>query len=314
MAAEMARSLFPYPGGKYNLADWIVGLIPDHECYAEPFGGSGGVLFSKPRSRVEVYNDIDEDVVQFFRAVREREDELVEWLRRVPYARSLHDRWVSEFYGGYRPDDPIERAGRFFFLRHSQFASKYDGVSGWSASRPRNEATKFRDGTEQLLTLSQRLRSVQLERRDFGAVIPEYDGPDTFFYVDPPYLNPNDDPYHHDGCFDRDRLATVLEETEGRWILSLATVIPENAVGDLTVEELVDAAEVRDDDPLTVREALRDDRHLVWHDTMYSMRRGVDEWEKCRAECLLMNFDPDATPRFADAAQTNLASFGDADG
>lgn len=309
----MPRSLFPYPGGKYNLANWIISNIPVHECYVEPFGGSAGVLLSKSASKVEVFNDIDEDVVQFFRTVREREDELVNWLRRVPYSRTLHDEWVSEYYDGYRPEDPIERAGRFFYLRHSQFASKYDDVSGWSSSRVRNEATKFRDGSEELLALTERLRAVQIEHRDFAQLLSEYDGEDSFFYLDPPYVAPHHDPYNYDTPFDREQLAETLEDMDGKWMVSLAAAISPSLGTDPSSEELIEAAEDREDDPLYVTEALRDGRHLVWRDTSYSMRRGVDEWEKSRVECLLLNYDPVTTPMFVDATQTALKSFGTAD-
>src|SRR6056297_1996802 len=90
--AEIAgHSIFPYPGNKSRHADWILRHFPEHTCYVEPFGGATGVLANKPESKVEVYNDRDRDLVQFFDVLRERGQELAEWLDNLPYARAKYD-------------------------------------------------------------------------------------------------------------------------------------------------------------------------------------------------------------------------------
>lgn len=85
----MVRAVFPFPGGKSKLASWIL----EHECFVELFGGATGVLVNKNPdvSDVEVYNDLDGDLVQFFRVLRKRPVELREWLERVPYSREIYD-------------------------------------------------------------------------------------------------------------------------------------------------------------------------------------------------------------------------------
>jgi len=114
----MNYSVFAYPGNKASLSDWIIEHLPDHRLYVEVFGGAAGVLANKPQSHNEVYNDIDEDLVQFFDVLRDRHEELVEWLRRVPYSREKYNEWVVPWYHeDWRPEDPIERAGVFFFHR-----------------------------------------------------------------------------------------------------------------------------------------------------------------------------------------------------
>ncbi|MFC7139572.1 DNA adenine methylase [Halosimplex aquaticum] len=112
---------FPYPGGKGGISDWIVDTMPAHDTYVEVFGGAAGVIYNKPRSKYEIYNDHNEDLTQFFTVLRDRPDELSEWLESVPYSRAQYEQWVAEFYNGVRPDDPIARAGRFFSLRYMQF-------------------------------------------------------------------------------------------------------------------------------------------------------------------------------------------------
>jgi len=155
----------------------------------EVFGGSGAVLVNKPESHTEVYNDLDGDLVQFFEVLREREEELVEWLNLTPYAREQHQEWKEDFYSGERPDDPIERAGRFFYLRYSQYASKYRTASGFAGAHQRNKARKLRNATEKLHEFADRFKNVQIENLDYAEVIDRYDSEDTFFYRDPPYLD-----------------------------------------------------------------------------------------------------------------------------
>ncbi len=182
------KNLFPYPGGKYYMAGWIREFIPDHECYVEPFGGSACLLLNKEPSKVDVYNDLDGDIVQFFDVLRERPDELREWLRKVPYAKDIHDRWADMFYSGERFDDPVKRAGVFYFLRISQFAGKYKTKSGFGTSKQRNEARTYQRKVDQLEWFADRLSQVQIENRDYGDLVERYDGSDTFWYFDPPYV------------------------------------------------------------------------------------------------------------------------------
>ncbi|MDS0300902.1 DNA adenine methylase [Halogeometricum sp. S1BR25-6] len=215
----MTESVFPFPGGKAYLAPWIIEHFPPHSCYVEVFGGSGAVLVTKESSHTEVYNDQDGDLVQFFKILREREEELVEWLDKVPYAREQHQEWKEDFYSGERPDDPIERAGRFFYLRYSQYASKYRTASGFAGAHQRNKARKLRNATEDLHKFAKRFRNVQIENLDFEEVITRYDSDDTLFYCDPPYMDEGDALYRH-GEFEHERLVDVLEETDGNWLVS----------------------------------------------------------------------------------------------
>jgi len=113
-------SIIPFPGGKGRVAEWVISHIPEHDTFIEVFGGGAGILYNKKRSKYETYNDIDGDLTQFFSIIRNHPGELASWLESVPYSRSLYDDWVTEFYRGFRPDDPIERAGRFFALRYMQ--------------------------------------------------------------------------------------------------------------------------------------------------------------------------------------------------
>ena len=213
---------FPYPGGKVSLAPWVIDHLADHETYVEPFGGAASVLFSKPRSDVEIYNDADRDVVQFFEVLRSRRDELLEYLRAVPYSRALYEEWSTAFFGdGDRPDDPVVRAGRWFALRYLTFGGKV-GRSGFAAFAGRNKPHTLKRQTERLDEFADRLRDVVLECGDYTEVLERYDDPDTLFYLDPPYAGA--DEYYAEGGVGLERLRTTVEELEGDAIVSAGRV------------------------------------------------------------------------------------------
>lgn len=119
----MTRPVLRYPGGKYKLAKWVISHFPGHEFYVEPYGGAASVLMAKPRVQGEIYNDLDGDVVNVFRVLRDpnQAQELERVLRLTPFA-------YEEYKNAYEPcDDPIERARRTIFRSFASIGS--DGVS-----------------------------------------------------------------------------------------------------------------------------------------------------------------------------------------
>lgn len=215
---------FPYPGSKGLLASWIIYHLPAHHAYVEPFGGSAAVLCQKPESRVEVINDTDGDIVHFYQTLRDQRQELKKWLRNTPFSRDLHRKYAREYYAGYRPEDDIERAGRWYYLRSTQFAQKYTGFSGFASARTRDHSRSYHNRVDQLDVISERLRHVQIENRDYMAVFERFDADDTIFYLDPPYVDAGDDLYSHD-TFDHNLLVKALDELDAKWIVSY-TVLP----------------------------------------------------------------------------------------
>jgi len=277
------KSVFPYPGGKTYLAQWVIDHFPDHDCYVEVFGGSASVLLAKEPTYVEIYNDLDGDLVHFFRVLRERDDELREYLKNVPYSREVHERWADDYFSGEHPDDDIERAARFYTLRFTQFAAKYTGNSGFSSGWQRNEAKAFHDRIEQLDDFAARLRRVQVEKKDFEYIFDRFDSEDTLFYCDPPYIEEGDALYTH-GEFEHERFWDCLDELEGYFVLSY-TDIPERL----------------------------ESYHVEERGVKYNTQRGEGAQTKDATERLVMNFDPDEVPTFAGADQSNLEAFAGAD-
>ncbi|MFE9624258.1 DNA adenine methylase [Streptomyces sp. NPDC006527] len=181
---------FPYYGAKGRLAPWVVGLLPrEHRVYVEPFAGSAAVLFARPRAAAhEVLNDLDGNVVTFFRVLRDREADLVRALTLTPYSR--------EEYRAADLDvdlDDLERARRFFVRTTQSFNAAGAAASkraSWSNGMRRgsSQATTVADLVDRLYFVAERLRRVVIENRAAADVIALYDAPDTVLYCDPPYL------------------------------------------------------------------------------------------------------------------------------
>lgn len=178
-----------YHGAKFRLAPWVMQFFPEHGCYVEPFGGAAGVLLRKPRSYAEVYNDLDGDVVNFFRVMRDprlRAD-LIEACRLTPYAR-------EEFVEAYLPtDDPLERARRTAVRATMGFGSAgaTKGVTGFRTDTRRKYGTAqhiWAAYPDTLAGIGERFAGVLIENRPAIEVMEQHDADDTLHFVDPPYV------------------------------------------------------------------------------------------------------------------------------
>jgi DNA adenine methylase len=188
---EIKRPLLPIPGSKWYLSRHLLKMIPLHTTYVEVFGGGAVLLLRKPPSPAEVYNDIDGDLVNLFRVVRDEEKfkrfyELVSW---TLYSREEFNYAKEMLKRGDISD--VERAYYFFMYIHQSFGRT---GSAWayeikpSQHHPGvNRALSWFNLREVLGLIHQRLARVQIENDDFRKIIPRYDRENTFFYLDPPY-------------------------------------------------------------------------------------------------------------------------------
>lgn len=188
-AGAVSRPVLRYHGGKWRLAPWIISHFPPHRVYVEPFGGGGSVLMRKERAElVDVYNDLDDEIVNVFRVLRnpESNERLRDLLECTPYAR-------LEFVESYAPaPDAVEQARRTVVRSFMGFGS--DSASGartgFRANGNRQHNHPARDWTNYPPTLAAfcaRLQGVVIESRDAVATMQQHDGPRTLHYVDPPY-------------------------------------------------------------------------------------------------------------------------------
>lgn len=168
------------------LAPWIIRQLPPHRIYTETFGGGASVLMRKPRSYSEVYNDMDGELVNLFRVVRDRGNELRQALYLTPFAR-------DEFFEAYEISaDPLERARRSVILAYMGFGSNSNvKKSGFRSNSNRSGTTPSHDWSHYpdcVPAMVERLRGVIIENRDAKEIMAANDEPDALHYVDPPYV------------------------------------------------------------------------------------------------------------------------------
>jgi DNA adenine methylase len=185
---NVSRPALRYHGGKWKLAPWLQLFFPPHRVYVEPFGGGASVLLRKGRAYGEIYNDLDGEVVNVFRMLRDRGPELQQLLALTPFAR-------DEFDLSYQPSpDPLEQARRSItrsFLGFGSAAATGER-SGFRANSNRSGTTPAHDWANlaaALPALIDRLRGVVIENRDAVQVMVHHDAPSTLHYCDPPYVH-----------------------------------------------------------------------------------------------------------------------------
>lgn len=217
------RPALRYHGSKWLMAPWIISHLPvEHGVYVEPFCGALAVLLRKRRSALEVANDLDGEVVNFFAMLRNRTDELIEAIRLTPYAR-------AEMELAMEPaEDDLERARRFYVKAYqTQSGPTGRWRSGWRISTKSHVAPSMTfANVEHLYEVAERLRGVAFECAAAAEVIKRYDSADTLFYLDPPYVSETRGRWkghayaHEMSTDDHLALAAQLHEVKGMAVLS----------------------------------------------------------------------------------------------
>lgn len=188
---QIDRPAVRYYGSKFRIASWIIDQFPAHTCYVEPFAGGASVLLQKEPSQFEVLNDINQDVINFFDVLRGDTEKLIRAILLTPYAR-------AELKRSQEPaDDPLERARRFYIRAWQSFGSgtgTTKSATGWRYQIGRGDSGRANavdswNDTEHLWMVAERLKLVQIECDDASKVIQRFDGTDTLFYLDYPYLH-----------------------------------------------------------------------------------------------------------------------------
>lgn len=184
-----SRPALRYHGGKWRLAPFILDYFPPHRIYVEPFCGAASIMLRKEPAYAEVINDLDGEVVNFFRVCRDPKlsKQLVREIELTPFAR-------DEFIEAYEvTDDPVERARKLVILSFMGFGSNAHcrRKTGFRANSNRSVTTPAHDWRawpKALVEIIERLRGVVIENRDAKDVMLQHDSPQTLHYVDPPYV------------------------------------------------------------------------------------------------------------------------------
>jgi DNA adenine methylase len=213
------RGPLAYIGGKNRLAKQLIALFPKHTTYVEPFAGGAQVFFHKQPSEVEVLNDLDGEIVNFFRVCQWHHEELIRYLQFCVISRKLYEQLLST-----EPDHltDVQRAGRFFYVQKNG----YGGLVlkrhyHYGVTQPPNYSVKRIP--ELLRATSERLLRVQIECLPYDEILERYDRPTTLFYLDPPYYARK---LYRFNFTDEDffELKDRLRKLKGRFILSLNDV------------------------------------------------------------------------------------------
>jgi DNA adenine methylase len=220
---------FGWYGGKFNHLDWLLPLLPQCHHFCEPFGGSAAVLLNREPSPVETYNDIDGEVVNFFRVLRNEKDKLIKAIGLTPFSRE--EFYLSLSTNG-REISNLERARRFFVrarqartgLAQTASLGRWANCKNTTRAGMSGVVSRWLGSVEALPDIALRLLRVQIENRPAIEVIKLYDSPETLFYCDPPYVHATrgdakayrfemTDVQHHD-------LARILARCEGKVAVS----------------------------------------------------------------------------------------------
>lgn len=255
-----ARSPIPWFGGKQRSAERIADLFPPHEVYIEVFGGGGSVMLTKPRTKLDVYNDRDDGLVTFFRVLRDQPEALLPLLELTPYSRTEYDICRTTWY---TIEDDVERARRFYVAASQSFGGMVQGAAepgralsanahghdgGWSREhRPGRPASGIVHRTgrgwggekfgrmhlsraasaanriDHIWRFVERLRYVQVDNLDWRECLERYDAPGVLFYLDPPYVpeTRKSGGYSHELTLeDHEELVGRLLELQGDAVIS----------------------------------------------------------------------------------------------
>ena len=215
MQRTTLKAPFGWIGGKSKLAKDIIDLIPnDHNIYIEVFGGAASVLYGKERTKLEVLNDINSDLINLHKAIRINPHTLSFYLNQMLVSREIFEdikrrRW--------KPRNKIEAAAFYLYQLTHSFGSKGDSfaMSAKSGRKPKDLYKSYDKW-------SRRLKGVTIENKSFQNLIPLYDKEDAFFYIDPPYVS-TESYYKNTGGFglkEHKELAALLSNVKGKFLLS----------------------------------------------------------------------------------------------
>lgn len=210
------RGPLAYIGGKNRIAKDIIEILPEHTTYVEPFAGGAQVLFHKEPSQAEVLNDLDTDIVNFFRVCQLHYEEFLRYLQFILVSR----KWFALFEAQAPAAlTDIQRAARFFYLQKNAYAGLVRNPSyAYAVEAPRSfNPEHLRDLIE---SAHRRLARVQIECLPYEKILDRFDRPTTLFYLDPPYWGRNLYRFNFSES-DFKKLAERLVKLRGKFVLSL---------------------------------------------------------------------------------------------
>ena len=211
---------FPYRGGKFHLTHKILPYFPPHKIYVEVFGGAASVLIAKQPSQIEVYNDSNGLLVNLFETVRNNPSGFLERAKGIVYARQLYETWRKDLSTA---PAGVETAVKTLYCLLTCFIG--DVTKGWAFQKDGRDGgpNRWLNVEDRVLMLTSRFRHVAIDHLDFRDCIKNWDSPETFFFLDPPYLTSKSYGWYGNDfkLGDHEDLAKVLVGVKGKWLLTL---------------------------------------------------------------------------------------------
>lgn len=206
-----------YYGGKQNLIKYLLPLIPAHKLYCEPFFGGGALLFAKPQSQTEIINDLNGEVVNFFKVVKTKFSELEKEIKGTLHSRELFKR-AKAIYDFPDMFSEVKRAWAFWVLTNQGFSGL---IGSWGFGKTNSKERALSNKREEFSKVfAERFRSVQIEHNDALKVIDRCNDKDSFIYCDPPYINSDQGHYAGYTPSDYKLLLEKLAKFKGKFLLS----------------------------------------------------------------------------------------------
>ncbi len=206
------KSVISWIGGKHFSARKLIPLFPEHHTYIEPFGGGAHVLSQKPLSPVEIYNDLNNELVSFLRILQKYPERLIAEVKKIPYSRMEFNERKPQ-----KPKCEFDKAVNFFYLNKSSFLGL---TRSWSRSTITNNAYKYVLSCSALKEFAERMRVVQIENLDFRKIFEFYDHEGAFFYCDPPYKGKEHNYQMRFSEKDHEELAYILKYIKGKAMIT----------------------------------------------------------------------------------------------
>lgn len=209
-----------YYGGKQKLVKDILPLIPKHNLYVEPFFGGGAIFFAKAKSEIEVINDTNGELINFYKVVKTKYKKLEKEIKQTLYSRELHYHAAKAVLGFPQLFSDVKRAWAIWVVANQGYASRLD--SSWGYDRKQNTSAKRLHKKRDSFTkeYANRLEETEIENSDALKIIKSRDSKESFFYCDPPYFNSGMG--HYKGYTEKDfeNLLKLLSTIKGKFLLS----------------------------------------------------------------------------------------------
>ena len=212
---KTVRPIIRWAGGKRRLLKKLLPILPEHCCYCEPFMGGLAVLLAKPRSKVEVVNDLNRDLVALYRNLQYHFEAFVseiEW--------DLGSRATLEDFKAQTGLTEIQRCSRWFIRNKISFGG---GFTSFAVSRKSGGGAGFcrRLLLENLAEFRDRMDRVVVENLSYERCLELYDSPETLFFLDPPYIDSQCNNYSGFTKEQMNDLKARIEKLRGKWILTV---------------------------------------------------------------------------------------------